>query len=367
MTERILTQARLLWSYVSWTYFPNIRGMALYHDDIAPSISLINPISTLVAVVSWVVAIGVALRVRRIFPLITLGVLWFLYGHALESTVFALELSFEHRNYLASTGPLLLLAVGLVRLGASAGRLRWVPAGIVLTGFAFLLGVRAQFWSDELQLASYHLATHPESIRARHHFANTNLRLGEKEADPYRARKYIVTAREGYVSLLQADPADLLAAVTLLYMDRRWFPDLGSHEEWRDRIVRAMSKPVWSPTDYNALGVLIECINKRVCAADASFAMRAISDLVESGRRDNASLNLYLSRYFLGVGNDPRRALDYSVSAIRIAPSSFPAYAEAVEAYVRMGMHGRAAEVLGDWVVRDTAASRIATVIGLVD
>ena len=49
------------------------------------------------------------------------GIAWFLVGHSIESTVFSLELYFEHRNYFPGVG-LFLLAGVLFALVARNGR-----------------------------------------------------------------------------------------------------------------------------------------------------------------------------------------------------------------------------------------------------
>ena len=45
-----------------------------------------------------------AWRLRRRAPLIALGIAFFFAAHLMESTIFPLEIMFEHRNYLASYG-----------------------------------------------------------------------------------------------------------------------------------------------------------------------------------------------------------------------------------------------------------------------
>ncbi|MCG3171086.1 MAG: hypothetical protein CALGDGBN_02660 [Pseudomonadales bacterium] len=368
MTERVLTQFRLLWNYLSWIYIPNIRALTLYHDDFPLSTSLWSPISTLLAAIAWAGLIAFSLRIRKAAPLVVLAVLWFLYAHSLESTVFALELSFEHRNYFASIGPLALLSAGLMRAGVAFGRFSLIPSVAVIAVLAFLLSIRAHFWSDELRLASYHYAMHPDSPRAAYHFANVNLRRGESREDPNEVRESILQARQGYEALQASDSYDLLAAATLFYIDERWFPSLAAAEQWEKKIERAVQgNKVWAPTDYNAVGLLMDCVNKRICRLSSDALVQSVVDLIGSNCCDNAMLNRYVALYFLGAGNDPRRALQYAELAIRENPKYFPAYLVAIEACVNLGLHGRAAELVGDWAVQDRLKSRIATITGLIE
>lgn len=71
---------------------PDIRNLGLFHDDIPVSLSLFDPL------LEWLLVVGLALWVRPKAAVFAFGVLFFLAGHALESTVFLLELVYEHRN-----------------------------------------------------------------------------------------------------------------------------------------------------------------------------------------------------------------------------------------------------------------------------
>ncbi len=106
----MLTQARLLWLYVQWLFVPDISAFGLFHDDIELSTGIVSPPSTLIAIIGLLGVAGAALLMRRKAPVFSFAVLFFLASHALESSAFPLEMVFEHRNYLASFGPLFLLA-----------------------------------------------------------------------------------------------------------------------------------------------------------------------------------------------------------------------------------------------------------------
>jgi hypothetical protein len=107
--DRLLTQPRVLWDYVAAIVLPNGPRMGLIHDDFAVSRSLLSPPTTLPAIVAWLAATLAALASARRAPLFGAGVLLFLGSHAVESTVFPLEIYFEHRNYVASAGVWLAL------------------------------------------------------------------------------------------------------------------------------------------------------------------------------------------------------------------------------------------------------------------
>ena len=113
--ERLLTQSRVLFFYLGLLLFPHIRAFGLYHDDFVLSTGWLDPWTTLVSVLAWAVLAGLALWGVRRRALWSFAVLWYLVGHALESSLLSLELVFEHRNYLPSFGILFAAAYYLVR------------------------------------------------------------------------------------------------------------------------------------------------------------------------------------------------------------------------------------------------------------
>ena len=110
LQERVLTQLRLLWHYLSWLALPNLGAMGFQHDDIAVSRGLLQPLSTVLALFAWIAALLAAIALRRRSPLPLFALLFYLVGHSLESGVWPLEMVYEHRNYVPSIGPCMLLA-----------------------------------------------------------------------------------------------------------------------------------------------------------------------------------------------------------------------------------------------------------------
>jgi protein O-mannosyl-transferase len=114
MTERLLSESRVLFSYLGNILVPGFfHSFNLFQDDYAISKSLFDPPITIIAVISWIILFFSALLLRKKATFFSFGVLWFLAGHALESTIVPLILYFEHRNYLALLGPLVALIVFL--------------------------------------------------------------------------------------------------------------------------------------------------------------------------------------------------------------------------------------------------------------
>jgi hypothetical protein len=110
LAERLMTEARVLWFYLLQILLPMPDLFALHHDDIAISRGMVQPATTLVAIIGWIAVMVLAIRYRRRLPLLSFAIAWFLVAHLLESTILPLEIAYEHRNYLASLGILLWLA-----------------------------------------------------------------------------------------------------------------------------------------------------------------------------------------------------------------------------------------------------------------
>ena len=172
LTERVLTQARVLWFYIGLVALPRIDAFGLHHDDIALSTGLLAPWTTLPALlgVAGLALLGWRYVDRR--PLIGLGLLWFLAGHVLESTVVPLEIAHEHRNYLPLLG-LLLAGTGVLLPLVEHWRRRAAVALVATLGalLAATTALRADQWGDELGMSRYEVLHHPDSAQARSNLA----------------------------------------------------------------------------------------------------------------------------------------------------------------------------------------------------
>ena len=109
LTERVMTEARVVWFYIWQILLPSAAQMGLYHDDIAISRGLLQPASTALAMAGVIALLVLSFIARKKAPIIAFGVLFFLAGHLLESTIWPLEIAHEHRNYLPMYSILLML------------------------------------------------------------------------------------------------------------------------------------------------------------------------------------------------------------------------------------------------------------------
>jgi len=173
LTERLLSESRVVWVYIHQIILPEPSKLGLYHESFPISRSLFNPLSTLISCAAWLATFVLIIwalfkrKVQLYFPC-----LWFLAGHLMESTVISLELYFEHRNYLASLGIIFLGVVGAGFLYRKIKSLV-IKRLVVGVGAAYLvvlivvLKMQTNLWGNPLMFNYVHATERTESIRAR--------------------------------------------------------------------------------------------------------------------------------------------------------------------------------------------------------
>jgi protein O-mannosyl-transferase len=115
LSERFLTEFRVIVFYISQIFYPHPDRLSIDHD-FPLSTSLMAPWTTLpaVMVVAALVLIGFSQIKKR--PLLGFAILFFFLNHLIESTVIPLEIIFEHRNYLPSAFLFVPFAWGVIAL-----------------------------------------------------------------------------------------------------------------------------------------------------------------------------------------------------------------------------------------------------------
>ncbi|MBW8807372.1 MAG: hypothetical protein JF591_00770, partial [Lysobacter sp.] len=125
---------------------------------------------------------GIATALRKRWPSLFAGWLFFLLSHCIESTILPLELYYEHRNYLPSIGLFLaVLSTAAIAVQGKAPMARGVFV-IATVALALTLGWltwgRAAVWQDKDAIVDLALAHHPESLRANQTKAMRELNAG---------------------------------------------------------------------------------------------------------------------------------------------------------------------------------------------
>ena len=169
LQQRVLTQTRVLWLYISLIIIPRTGEMGLYHDDFLTSTSLFAPMTTFPAVISLILIFCWLLSQRKKSPLLFFVMAWFAASHALESTVYALEMIHEHRNYIGLYGFVLIGGIQIEKIMQRNERPQAIKLLVVaiLTVLALATFSRATTWSDPTVFSHFEVRNHPASSRAQ--------------------------------------------------------------------------------------------------------------------------------------------------------------------------------------------------------
>ena len=183
--ERVLTQFRILVDYVlNILMIPGGSGMGLFHDDYQKSTSLFSPITTFLSLVLWSLIIIYGLyKYDKRQGYVLFGLIFFLSANLIESSYIALEMYFEHRNYLPSIGVFFTVALGIYYL-AEKSRIRnliFIVMYLVIVSYGFFTTYRVDIWRswDSILLASQN--KHPDSLRVQRGLVVVYTQRGELE------------------------------------------------------------------------------------------------------------------------------------------------------------------------------------------
>ncbi len=148
--QRLLTQSRVVVFYLSLMLWPNPSRLNLDHE-FPLSVSLVDPVTTLVCVIIIIALIAAAVLIARKEPLLSFSIIWFFGNLAIESSIIGLELVFEHRNYLPTMFAILAIVSLVFRCFKHA-----LPVAVALSlvGALFCTWTfqRNRIWADEIAL-----------------------------------------------------------------------------------------------------------------------------------------------------------------------------------------------------------------------
>ncbi len=188
LTQRLLTEPRIVLFYLSLLFYPLPSRLSVAHD-VTLSTSLFAPWTTITAIGLVLVALFLSWRFRKKMPLLSFALLFFFVNHAVESTIIPLELIFEHRNYLPSLFLFLPVAAVTWRLAEDYMDKRKALAGgilacllLVAVGFGRFTYDRNRVWQSSRTLWLDALSKNRHNARA---MASIAIHLGwGKDANP---------------------------------------------------------------------------------------------------------------------------------------------------------------------------------------
>jgi len=206
LLERLFTELRVVVDYIFLLLAPLPAFLNFEHDPVV-STSLFSPLTTMFSLILILAIIAGAWKLRKKQPLITFGIFWFFVNLLIESTIFPLELEFEHRMYLPSAGFFLALVV-LVLVAynkffgeESAPHRFTIIISIVIILFSFLslaTYYRNATWQDSVTLYRDCVRKSPNKPRAHSNLAKALAEAGEYDEALAEGEKAIALGKKGY-------------------------------------------------------------------------------------------------------------------------------------------------------------------------
>jgi tetratricopeptide (TPR) repeat protein len=344
LVERVLTEPRVLFFYISLILVPRIDAFGLHHEDIALSTSLLAPWATLPAIAGVVTLIGHAFLVRRRQPLLSLGVLWFFAGHLLESTVFPLEIAHEHRNYLASLGVLLAFAhgVGLVvtKLGNSKA---WLILPVLALAFGGVTYLRATHWANAKSLFAFEALHRPGSAVAQSEAAVVLAQYG-----------HYTEAAEALGRASELEPGEPSHLIWLQMV--RIKQGAGPSPDAQRRVIEMLRTGRVSVTTITTMGDVSRCVQTSCPGLAAPLEQWALALL----QRDLALSDPSFCYYVLGQSQAAQGKIAEAIGSFRQSHELDSRYLHplfaAASIYVRLGRIEDAEAVLATLRAANTAS-----------
>lgn len=321
LTERLLTETRVIWTYLGLILLPRLNAFALYHDDIAISTGLLAPWSTLPALLGVFGLFLIAWKIRLHNPLMSFAIAWFLIAHSLESTIFSLELAHEHRNYVGLLG-ILLLPIVLLRELEQYKTLRIASTAVILAILSFSVfttALRSHQFGDGLRRALMEAEHHPLSSRS-------NLTAGSelvKGIAPKDRNTHWYNLVRKYNELpVKLDPASKAGLLGLIHLN--CISGITIDPSWIAELERRLAKTRLAPADSNLLHSIKEIsLQNRRCLDDRDVRKLFNAALSNTTTTSESRMFLYVwySDYLIFHENDLDAAKAALMKAKNIAPT----------------------------------------------
>lgn len=324
MGTRLLSEARIVIDYLSWTIVPRPSALSFYHDDFVISTGWLNPPTTLMSAVALLGIASGAMWARAKQPLVALGLAWFLAAQVLTSTIIPLELVYEHRNYFASFGLLVALVPLLAAIPTSGGARPFMPLArrVVLAALFFCWGavtfLTAMAWSSPLSLSRELAWRAPQSPRAQYELGRTYIILSKYEANSPFAK----LAYEPLEKAAAIPSSSILPQQALIFLNARMHLPL--RDEWWDSMTAKLASRQPGIQDESSLIALVDCVRDNRCDLPRDRMNAAFKAALAHPRKSSRLLSSY-GDYAWNVLDDEDLGLKLALQASQATPSE-PVY-----------------------------------------
>lgn len=328
LTQRIMTEPRVIIFYISLILYPVSTRLNIAHD-IDVSTSLVTPITTSISILIIIALIGLAVYNRKKYPLLAFSICFFFLNHIIESSFLNLELIFEHRNYIPSMFFFLPISAGLnkglhyYKAKKSMQYIITIFIVLFLVGLGHLTFIRNVIWKNEKTLWIDAVEKSPDLARPHHNLGKYYHDYGRKDeafSEYMKAMSCKWTNRNSESFTTFFNLGELLA-------------DNKEYEKAENFYRKALSIKPESPAVYNNLATLYE--KKGDIEQSNNYLIKSFN-LYPYSPITNLNLGLYYLKrkepekalYHLNMSNAPN-LINNTLLYMGIA-------------YKQMGRHGRA-------------------------
>jgi tetratricopeptide (TPR) repeat protein len=320
MAERLMTQPRVLIFYLSLLFYPVTSRLTLIHD-IELSRSLLDPITTLLSLSLICFFIAVAIFLSRKRPLIAYCIIFFFLNHLIEGSFIALELVYEHRNYVPSM--LLFLPISLLMIhGLAYYRQRrdmlWLLAAAVV--FVIMIQGGSVFLQNNIYKNEISLWSDNVEKSSRLHYVRQNLATAYFIAG--RLTEAFNEANRAMASPLSAGVAGKGKTYALL---GEYYYLLGEDGQAFSHYEQSVKLDPSFHVSYKRMSEIMLRKGRLIEATDMIFKALSI-------RPDAAAYHTILSQIWLQRGY-PDDAIREALISLRMHGSQFESYALLAEAF----------------------------------
>jgi tetratricopeptide (TPR) repeat protein len=185
--ERLLTEPRVIIFYITLLLYPIQSRLTLLHD-INISQSLIDPWTTLPAILIIVLSVGYMVTNARKRPLISFCILFFFLNHFIEGSFIPVELIYEHRNYIPSMLFFVPVAIFILRAldyFAYKKAIRWLivfSVTFILFAEGHTVYMRNEVLKTDMALWIDNILKYPRLSRPHNNLGINYSRQGLREA-----------------------------------------------------------------------------------------------------------------------------------------------------------------------------------------
>lgn len=285
--ERLLTQFRVVLSYLYSWFAPSSSGGQIFYDDFATSRGLFAPFTTIISAALVVGLISISIMKRRIWPVTSFAILFYFASLAIESTTIGLEMKFDHRIYLGSAFlflPIILWTSQNLRplLKASLG----IAVIVVMAGLTFSA---SSLWGDYQKLTMVWATQNPDSVRSQ-----------TEAAQMLFARGQVLESRRLLDEAAERIPEDFRLRLTQVLV--QCFAG-GARTGDLTAVKSLAETDPYKHTDFNLLNSLLTSASNDDCKGVSSHDALAITEkLLNSSRYTSPSALAYAQlHYYYGL------------------------------------------------------------------